>query len=701
MLAEYPKPRKPLRSHKARSVSPHPITSPSLLPVEIVPDYNRDGKIDGKDRGRVTDENSWHWWINDDNDKTVDKRGENLDDAHWQADDKKDCNDLRVDGMRDFIDFFPLHLDLKAALAVLPSSDYKYVLKHDEEALKFFEYSKARIDGRFSFLAVDLYLKDASKAEEIRDEELKLVSKDGVELTEDYLEQAKIGRGVILVEGTKQTWKPLTLQIIRKEDSTKMGEMNFPISIGPVEWMYRRVNMRALPIYPAVVYGPTDAGEPSAYPDELTNGKYVAYVHGYNISEKKARGSQSNIFKRLHQLGNKARFIGVFWHGDPDNPSGTKLPAPDYHRAVYNGLYTGQLLKTHLSFTQNSELTILAHSLGNVVVSNAIANHGLKVNQYYMINCAMPIEAYDASQTSSNNNLGEANEDVDMQRNMTEDDWKKYYDYDDGAEKGKQQRLFAANWYDLFDETDNRRKLTWKDLFNPPPPDSEPDNQLKLLSVAYNFYSPTDHVVENADDSEEFGDWDNIWSSATDAGRHAWVSQEIGKGGQNLLAKPSFHDNNGGWRFSDNYLSLHLLPFPHSGPFTPERASQQISDEQLKTKPFHLEFLHAGLYDPARGSGTAGETLKRLELLATGIPAMSYAVAVNPLDVFEVTELNPVLKNFNMAASLKSDGVWPTHKYQNNREDWLHGDFKDVAFQYLHPMYQKMIDLGKLNENKN
>jgi hypothetical protein len=35
MLAEYPKPLKPLRSHKARSVSPHPITSPSLLPVEI------------------------------------------------------------------------------------------------------------------------------------------------------------------------------------------------------------------------------------------------------------------------------------------------------------------------------------------------------------------------------------------------------------------------------------------------------------------------------------------------------------------------------------------------------------------------------------------------------------------------------------------------------------------------------------------
>jgi hypothetical protein len=50
MLAEYPKTRKPLRSHKARSLSPHPITSPSLLPVDLITDMNNDGKINSLDR---------------------------------------------------------------------------------------------------------------------------------------------------------------------------------------------------------------------------------------------------------------------------------------------------------------------------------------------------------------------------------------------------------------------------------------------------------------------------------------------------------------------------------------------------------------------------------------------------------------------------------------------------------------------------
>lgn len=54
-----------------------------------------------------------------------------------------------------------------------------------------------------------------------------------------------------------------------------------------------------------------------------------------------------------------------------------------------------------------------------------------------------------------------------------------------------------------------------------------------------------------------------------------------------------------------------------------------------------------------------------------------------------------------ICGSLKTNvgGVWPTNSFQNNPGDWLHGDFKDVSFQYLHPMYQKMIDLGKLDEN--
>ena len=81
---------------------------------------------------------------------------------------------------------------------------------------------------------------------------------------------------------------------------------------------------------------------------------------------------------------------------------------------------------------------------------------------------------------------------------------------------------------------------------------------------------------------------------------------------------------------------------------------------------------------------------------------MSYAIAVNaakPLKANVVT--GRLSRNFDMPGALKTNvgGVWPTNSFQNNPGDWLHGDFKDVSFQFLHPMYQKMIDLGKLDEN--
>ena len=42
---------------------------------------------------------------------------------------------------------------------------------------------------------------------------------------------------------------------------------------------------------------------------------------------------------------------------------------------------------------------MLAHSLGNMLVSSAAVDHGLQYDRYYMLNAAVPMEAYDASET--------------------------------------------------------------------------------------------------------------------------------------------------------------------------------------------------------------------------------------------------------------------------------------------------------------
>ncbi len=51
-----------------------------------------------------------------------------------------DAQNHIVDGVRDLLDFFPLHFDLEEVLKVFPADQYKYVIKHTDEALKYYEF---------------------------------------------------------------------------------------------------------------------------------------------------------------------------------------------------------------------------------------------------------------------------------------------------------------------------------------------------------------------------------------------------------------------------------------------------------------------------------------------------------------------------------------------------------------------------------
>src|SRR2546423_4905085 len=106
----------------------------------------------------------------------------------------------------------------------------------------------------------------------------------------------------------------------------------------------------------------TQHSEPANYPDSLCNDKSFVFVHGYNVSPDEARGWNSEIFKRMYQAGSHAKFYGVTWHGD--EPDGTTVP--HYHTNVDNAFSTAKLFADFLK-TLTGELTVSAHSLGNVV----------------------------------------------------------------------------------------------------------------------------------------------------------------------------------------------------------------------------------------------------------------------------------------------------------------------------------------------
>lgn len=37
-------------------------------------------------------------------------------------------------------------------------------------------------------------------------------------------------------------------------------------------------------------------------------------------------------------------------------------------------------------------------------------------------------------------------------------------------------------------------------------------------------------------------------------------------------------------------------------------------------------------------------------------------------------------------------------KFPRAEGDWVHSDFRDVTFSYVIPMYEKMVELGKLEK---
>lgn len=641
------------------------------IAASLAVDANRDGEIrlpseDSSDR--TSSSTPFRFWFNDDNDMdgALGANESNGNDIPGQiqnisspdaesrgigADYSTSAGgDGVVDGMRDLLDLFPVYLDLKQLLTVLPTTTpgVKYKLKQADGALNFvytkmtraqaFDYRRQLLTTGFG----DLFDKQPGEASTHR------ITAEGYELSAAFLTGIKDNDwGVILVEGRAATTAPLFL--VMEKNGTAIAEAKLEIKISSVEQMFRHVNLTSSAtnyngstLTPPASAQPTATGEPAGWPDSQTNGKYFVFVHGYNVDGQKARGWNCEVFKRLHVLGSKARFVGVTWHG------ATGL---DYHKAVYQAFQTGDVLKAALNFTGSADVTIAAHSLGNMVVSHAIQSGGYSPSRYYMINAAVPIEAYDL-----------ANVDTAQRAAMVEDDW-----------KSRPARFYAANWHELFSATptDRRNELSWKNRFA---------RVTQQFSV-FNFYSPGEDVVANVPETDTAAVGATLLNQGFNFARGAWKAQELVKGVNwtTSLAAAFMERGQGGWDSDLAYL------------FT---SHASITNEQLKTRPFFDEFKEDDLInaDPAIASTKAGETKVQYDLLARGLPALSYAAAAN---------LVPALgadRNFNMETEGRTQNQWPSegHATTTTENRWLHSDFKDAALPYVYQMYDAMIVKGSL-----
>ena len=673
----------------------------TLLPVEFVPDWNRDGMIDSADRGKVSEDTSFRWWVNDDDDEGEAAGGKEAK-GDIPNNGPEDHQDNVVDGMRDLVDFFPLHLDVEALLDTLPAPEYTYRLKHSQSAFKFVEIAEIVPDGEPEIDGAGSFIRSLDLAESLASEALKTASPSGQNLTEAILNALGNGEGILLLEATRETTEPLQLEILK--GSAPLATIDFPVRISKVEDMYRHVDLRGVPTEydgSAISASPSlngtrtgDPGDP--YPDELTNGKYFAFVHGYNVAQDKARGWHAETFKRLHQTGSKARYVGVVWQGDTET---------DYHKAVFQAFQTGDQLDSAMNFI-DGDLTIAAHSLGNVVVSQAVQNGGFSPNRYYLLNAAVAREAYGGNIPAAERTMmiEDGSQRLGAGVNPLFGHVRRWRSYDGAG----QSRLLSPEWHTLFPANDNRSKLKWKGAFE------------GITEKVYNFYSPGDEVVRNPFDPTASA-LALILDRGFEFSTYAWANQEYVKGGTSVAGE-FMERNQGGWvynffpppvpnasgdpapqeTFETGYFKYNWAEGLFASPYrkyNEEQAQDELTNAELRAKPFFKPFLELGLFDSATGSALAGQPNVKYDLLARGLPALSYAAAANLVEGAQ--------GNFNMETQFRTDlARWPleSHQSDENGEDdlwegrWLHSDFKNVALSHVYKMFDQMIETGGLDQ---
>lgn len=443
------------------------------------------------------------------------------------------------------------------------------------------------------------------------------------------------GKGVFLIEGTKASAAPLVLEAVK--DGAVVAAFELPLRIAPVEQMYDRVNLRCDP----AVVTPGDDLPPS-------NGKHVVFLHGFNVTAEEAREWHSEMFKRLWQSGADARFHGVTWRGDIGLLNGFH-----YHENVVSAFETAPHLRDYVNGLSGEKI-VMAHSLGNMVVSSAIADYGMGVGKYFMLNAAVASEAYDATLWSDS---------PDAPNRLVHDDWRSYTN-----------ACWSAKWHGFFDPAaDTRGKLTWKGRFA---------SVLSSTSV-YNFYSSGDSA--NSEDGDELfellDETPTVAAGITSStGRYAWQKQETHKG---LSSLDPAGTSWSGWGFR---MVEEWPPLPGMGttyvPYTPEQAAARAQNGTLATDTvFGLE--------PSSMNASNMTAAVLNEHLAEGIPALSPAAGKTA--IFDASHA------FNMNTTFKpEEGAWGRDNSHVYKKRWRHSDMKDMAFFYTHLLFDELVEKGDL-----
>ena len=443
--------------------------------------------------------------------------------------------------------------------------------------------------------------------------------------------------------------------LVADTDGDGLADGRAKVNVSSVSKMYRRLNLRAA-IPGGKADGEESLGDPENWPDaEHGSPGHVVLVHGFNVNPEEAESAAAETFKRLWQSGLDSAFTSVTWFGNEGQFDTYVLGTVSlaYYANALHAFETAPFLARRLNALPGPK-TVVAHSLGNVLVSSAIKDHGLACARYCMLNAAVASEAYDGGARSAG---------------MVDPEW-----------VNVPPRFRATGWHALFDGEafagDLRRTLAWRGRF-------------AGIPNAVNFYSASEDVVGN------------VLSGRVVAAQSVWVAQERLKGTVAMWALDVVPGSSivceGGWGVNARYAVDSCWYV--SGPGFKTNMVHGMSDVQAITNslftPFGIE--EEGMHGTAvfTGAGSAHGDLShrdwlRARFLADAIPAESGAAGANHINAFGANG------NVRLDADcIANTDKWPAKRKSSEngvvRFRWEHSDFKNVAYFFVYKLFDRIV----------
>ena len=624
--------------------------------ISLSVDANHDGTMDFTSYGpdMVTASKPYRFWVNDNQD-SGDDGGNGIPGPKTP---KPDALDNVVNGTRDLVDFFPVYLNIQSLLQAMgPDSGAAIWLLQADSALNYIDPSSYAGFSNLTATNCLAYLTDTNIALALGNASTFQINNSGTILSSDFVAGLRDqGKGMLLIEARTNTIQPLTLQV--RVGTNVIAQTQLPLSISPVEQMFRQKNM--LCHLPAGDVTLPDRLADSSVPNEPdTNGKNFVFVHGYNVSTNQARGWAADFYKRMYWSGSHAKFYNVTWEADDSQVPIIDVTI-DLQTNIVNAFLTVSNFATFIG-TLTNDTVVAAHSLGNMLVLGSLndcTNINFNIDKFFMIDAAVAIEAVQGNATPDTN--------------MYYPDWIPY-----------DQKLYASHWWQLFPSSDARSTLTWS-------------NRLANFgsTEVYNFYSSGEEVLREYTNgtppSELLGSLNQVeffifgtqLNRGLPAGAFTWAWEEMLKGRGELDGVLS--SSHGGWQFNSSYGSI-----------SPSQAAA-LTSSQLVTNPFfgltgQIFFSDTNLLT---STGSAYAKANRNRILSDAIPALTLPIGANPVTALDEPG-NP--HNFNMSTN-SFENSWPALRLLNTTEqnNWHHSDCRQVAYTFTHRLFDNFVTIGEL-----